>query len=81
MRCRSSTSLAEYSSGETRIGIVNRGAPSPSFGKSLDLFVSFSRPEFFPWPAALELILKYHAERSFFERPLDMFSERLKMPP
>ena len=62
---RPSTSLPEYGSGATRIGIVNEGDPPMRFGKSLDLPVSFCMPEFFPWPAALQLILKNDAEFSF----------------
>jgi hypothetical protein len=52
-KLRPSTSLPEYGSGATRIGIVNEGDPPMRFGKSLDLPVSFCMPEFFPWPASL----------------------------
>jgi hypothetical protein len=50
------------------------------FGKRLDLLPSFCISKVFPGPATLYLILKYDAECSFFEPPLDVFGKRVKVP-
>ena len=50
------------------------------FGKSLDLPLSFQSFEFFAWPAALYLILKYDAEVSLFEVLFDASSKSIHTP-
>jgi len=41
--------------------------------------LSFHKFEFFSWPAAFYLILKYDAEVSFCEVTFDAFTKRLHM--
>ena len=62
-----------------RSRIENRSAPSTRFGKNLDLRLSFSKFEFFTWPAALYLILKNDAEFALFQLLFDMFSKCIQV--
>jgi len=46
------------------------------FGKTLNLFLSFSTLDLFAWPAPLYLVLKNDTEFSLFQAPFDVFSKR-----
>jgi len=72
--------MQEYCSGKARVCIVNKGVPPARLGKSLDLPLSVHRFEFFAWPAAFYLILKYDAEASLFEVPFDASSKSIHAP-